>query len=271
MTTTETPAAAPVVDGWRLAVGTLTALPVTPPTRINRAVAGRAMTLAPLAALVPAAGAVAVAAVARAVGLQAALVAVLALAASVLITRALHLDGLADTADGLAAAYDRVRALQVMRSGDSGPAGISAVMLVLLVQAAALTQLLGHPGALGLVAVGCGLVLGRLALPLLCLRGIPAARPEGLGATVAGSVPRPIAALAAGGLWAVAAVVLAAAGVSGPRAVAAGASGVLLVGLTVGLLAVRSCRRLGGVTGDVLGAGVELASAAAWIALCASL
>ena len=75
------------------------------------------------------------------------------------LTRGLHLDGLADTADGLAASYDRQRALDVMRRGDTGPAGAATLVLVLLLQAAALAQVLSGGGTrialvVALAAVG---------------------------------------------------------------------------------------------------------------------
>ena len=56
----------------------------------------------------------------------------------------MHLDGLADVVDGLGAGWDRERALEVMRRGDMGPMGAAAIVLVLLVQAAAVAHLLGE-------------------------------------------------------------------------------------------------------------------------------
>ncbi|HYO35105.1 MAG TPA: adenosylcobinamide-GDP ribazoletransferase, partial [Geodermatophilus sp.] len=67
---------------------------------------------------------------------------VLALAALAALTRGLHLDGLADTADGLGPLRGRERALQVMHQGDVGPFGVVALVLTLLTQAAAGAALL---------------------------------------------------------------------------------------------------------------------------------
>lgn len=244
-----------LVDGVRLALGTLTAVPVPAPRRIDRSVAAVAMALAPVAGLVPGLAAGATAWAASALGASSLLAAALALGVVALVTRGLHLDGLADTADGLAAAYDRERALAVMRRGDTGPAGAATLVLVLLVQAAALAQALDRFGP---VAAVIGIVAGRTALTLACARGVPSARPEGLGATVAGSVPRTVAVL----------VVLA---VAGAAALAAGRPGAALApaaGLTAtAVLLARATQRLGGVTGDVLGACVEAATAAALVAL----
>jgi len=96
-------------------------------------------------------------------------------------------------------------------------------------------------------------VIGRAALPSACARGIPAARPEGLGAAMAGSVPRTGAILV---LLLVTVAAVLTAGAAGGWAV-----GAALAATT--LLLIRAVRRFGGITGDVLGACVEVASTAA--------
>lgn len=243
-----------LVDGLRMAMGTLTAVPVPPPSRIDRTVAGVAMLLAPVAGLVPGLAAAAVAWLAGAAGASPLLGAALAIGTVALATRGLHLDGLADTADGLTAAYDRERALDVMRRGNTGPAGAGALVLVLLVQVAALAQALEWFGP---AAAAVGVATGRAALMIGCARGVPAARPGGLGATVSGTVPRAAAVL---GL----ALVAAAAGLlTGPY----GAAGVAVAAIAVVVLLARAVQRLGGITGDVLGASVETATTAALITL----
>ncbi len=97
------------------------------------------------------------------------------------LTRGLHLDGLADTADGLGTRLPPDEALAVMRRGDTGPFGVVSVVLVLLVQVSAAAQ----AGPLALMVAA---VVGRVAMTWSCRRGVPAARPDGLGALVAGSV-----------------------------------------------------------------------------------
>ncbi len=241
----------------RLAVGTLTVVRMTPPTRVDRSVARAAMLLAPVA-VVPLAVSPFVAHVAVAVLdvpdlLAAALLLVVLAAAS----RALHLDGLADTVDGFAAGFDPGRSLAVMRSGDIGPAGAAAVVLVLLVDAAALTALLStwQDTALAAVAV----LASRHALAWLCNPRLPPARPGGLGAAVAGTVPTTRAAAAGIALAGLAALGGAAVGLpwyAGPVTTAAAVGAAAAV-------AARAVRRVGGVTGDVLGAGVEVGLAAA--------
>jgi adenosylcobinamide-GDP ribazoletransferase len=253
-------------DGLLLAVGTLTALPVPAPERVDSRCARAGMLLAPLAALVPGLAAAAAVTAGTGTGLAAPVSAVLAVLVLTLTTRGLHLDGLADTCDGLAASYRRDRALTVMRRGDSGPAGVAAVVLVLMLQVTSLAQILTAAGTGGgAAAVLTAAVVGRTTLPVACGRGVPAARGDGLGAAVAGSVPRSTATLVVLVVLACSAALSAGTDWSwwaGPAALGAGL-------LTAGVVLGRAVRRLGGITGDVLGAVVETASTAALVALAA--
>lgn len=236
-------------DALRLAVGTLTVLPVPPPRAVDRRTAGLAMALAPVAVLPLA---VSVGAVVRLGDLLLApplLTAAVAVGFLALGSGGLHLDGLADTADGLAVPGDRDRRLAVMRTGDVGPVGASTLVLVLLVQVAAVAGVLAADGARAAVSVGLAVLVGRATLVAACARGVPAARTSGLGSTVAGSVPLPAAAAV---LLVVGAVAVAVDGGNG-------GAGVVLALLLVGGVVLRARARLGGVTGDVLGACVELA------------
>jgi adenosylcobinamide-GDP ribazoletransferase len=261
-----------VNDPLRLAVGTLTAVPIAPPTSLEPPVPGRAMALAPLAGLIPGLAASGAVWLSLRLGLTTSIAAVIAIGLFALTTRGLHLDGLGDTADGLAASYDRARALEVMRRPDTGPTGLAAVVLVVLLQAAALAQVVAvgvqnsPAGALGQLRAALVLVAvtvaARTAIPLACSRGIPAARPQGLGATVAGSVAPPVLALV---------LAVAAAGCSVAGEVAgftwwAGPLAVALVVVATGVLVRHAVRRFGGITGDVIGASVEVGTAVALIA-----
>ena len=241
--------------GLRLAVTLLTAIPL-PGGRgdgtaraPSRRAAGAAMAWAPVVGLLLGAAAAAVLELAaRRAHTGPLLAAVLAVAALALLTRGLHLDGLADTADGLGSRRPAGEALAIMKRSDIGPFGVVTLVLTLLVQVAALAQAqsLGR----GAPAVIAAAVTGRLALPWACRRGVPAARGTGLGALVAGTVPPAIPV-------ALTAAALAGAypfGIVVPIAVAAG----LAASLALTALAVR---RLGGITGDVLGALVEVATA----------
>ncbi|GAB3568294.1 adenosylcobinamide-GDP ribazoletransferase [Amycolatopsis endophytica] len=241
-----------------MALGTLTALPVPAPHVIDRRVASGAMLLAPVAAVPLAVLAGLIVLGGDLLGLPALAVAGLAVGAIGLASRGLHLDGLADTADGLGASFDRSRALEIMRRGDSGPTGVATLLLVLIVQCGALSGAItsGH----GVTAAVVGTLVSRWVLALCCTRGVPSARPEGLGATVAGAIRPPWTILT---LCAAAGLATLAPGLPwwrGPLAVAAAVA-------AAGVMLWRCTNRLGGITGDVLGAGVEIAAATAWLAL----
>lgn len=240
-----------VRDGWLLATGTLTVMRVPAPSRVDRDTAGAAMALAPLTALPLGLAVAAVCALGDWLGLAPLVTSYAVVGTLALGTRALHWDGLADTADGLTASYDPTRSLEVMRLGNVGPAGVLALVLVASLQAVAAAPLvrLEH----GWLAVGLLVVVSRSVLTLACVRGVPAARPDGLGALHIGSVPP----LVAGG------VLLAAGGVTMAATAVTGTAWSGLVGwlamVTVVLALLTRCvRRLGGVTGDVLGACVEV-------------
>ncbi|MFJ8750655.1 adenosylcobinamide-GDP ribazoletransferase [Streptomyces sp. NPDC102441] len=250
--------------GARFAFGTLTALPVRV-SRWDRDTARAGMLCAPLAGL--------------AVGLLAAVPGVLllsggagplvaAVASAALpaaLTRGLHLDGLADTADGLGSAKPAEDALRIMKQSDIGPFGVITLLFVLLAQVAALHELYGRgwaDGALGTVAAA---VTARLALTLASRRGVPPARPEGLGAAVAGTVPPWGAAAVA---CAVVACCAAAAAPLGGYGAALHHALAALAGLAAAQVMLRHCvRRFGGVTGDVFGALEETAATVTLLAL----
>jgi len=241
------------LDGLWLAVTLLTAIPL-PGARggaaPSRRAAGAAMAWAPAVGLLLGGAAAAVLQLAARWGhtgpLLAAVLAVATLAAG---SRALHLDGLADTADGLGSRRPASAALAIMKRSDIGPFGVVTLVLTLGIQVAALAQAqaLGR----GVPAVVAAAVAGRLALPWACRRGVPAARGTGLGALVAGTVSPAVPVV-------LTAAALAAAYPLGIM-VAAGVAAGVAVSLALTALAVR---RLGGITGDVLGALVEVATAA---------
>ena len=185
----------------------------------------------------------------------------LAIGLLALLSRGLHLDGLADLADGLASGKPAPAALDIMRRSDIGPLGTVTLILTLLIQVAALSQAESAGHGRGPAALIAAVVTGRLALTWACRRGVPAARPEGLGALVAESIrPAIPAAITVATLAAAVAAVAISAVVIGeplgwtlPLAVLAG----LGAGFAVQQHAVR---RLGGITGDVLGALAEVAT-----------
>lgn len=259
-------------DGALLCAGTFTRIPVPPPSRIDRRVAGIAMALAPVV------GAVIAVPLGLATQLLAditatpALAAVLAVSVLAWLTRALHLDGLADTADALGSGAEPGRALEIARRSDIGPFGVIVLVLVLAAQASAVALLAGE----GLAGIGIvvALIVSRLAATASCVRGIPAARSDGLGATVAGSVKRwvPIAWLVL--LTALALLAPAPGSDADPSTGAAigDVRIVALIGLAAAVLAWLACvrtaeRRLGGVTGDTLGWTIELTATTSLVAM----
>lgn len=249
-------------DALRLAFGTLSVLPVQFP-HVDRQVASRAMAAAPLVGAVLAGLAAGVQALALWAGTGALLAAVLALGSLALLTRGLHLDGLADVADGLGSGKPARDALRIMKASDIGPFGVLALVFTLLVQAAALTRAAGHGQAEAAAALAIAVVTGRAAIGLGCVRAVPSARPDGLGAMVAGTLPPAAVAGTAVLLTGAAAGLGAATALGALRAALAVAVGLL----SATALLRHTVRRFGGITGDVLGALAETAAAAALVAL----
>jgi adenosylcobinamide-GDP ribazoletransferase len=243
-----------MLSGLKLSLGLLTIIPVKPPAGITRRMAGWAMLWAPIAVLPVVAASVAAGWAGLFFGLPKLLCGILVVGVLCWSTRALHLDGLADTFDGLGSSPDKDRALEVMRSGDIGPMGAAALVLCLGAQAVAAGSMLPRP--YGWLEVSMLYVLSRGFLVLAC-SGIPAARLEGLGALVAKSVPA-----WAGRIY----QTLLAAGVV-LIALCFGNWIRTLIAVAVALIAViillaRCTTRLGGITGDTLGACVEIAATA---------
>jgi adenosylcobinamide-GDP ribazoletransferase len=248
-------------DAWRLAVGTLTAIPVAAPRAVDAATAGRAMLLAPVAVLPLGVLVGLIGWGGERAGLNLLAVGVLAVGALAVGSRAIHWDGLSDTADGLTASYDAERSLAVMKSGTSGPAGVIATVVVAGVQAASLASLFGTWR--GAVLAGVLVCVSRIALTITCVRGVPAARADGLGQPHSGTVP-PLAALVS---WLLAAAIVALVSSWAGFAAWRGLVAVVLAGLVVVVLVRRAVQRFRGVTGDVFGAAIELCLAALLVSL----
>lgn len=180
--------------------------------------------------------------------------AVASVLATVAVTGAVHEDGLADTADGLWGAATPTRRLEIMRDPRLGTYGMIAVVADLLLRTALLAPL-DLSGVARVVVAGH--VIGRAA-PLVLVAWLPPARRDGLavrlrpvggsGVVLAGATVV-VAAVATVGVWAPVALAAAAAPIAGLRRAAR--------------------RRIGGVTGDVLGAGVVLTNLAVAAAVAA--
>ena len=182
------------------------------------------------------------------------------------VTRGLHMDGLMDTADGILSGAPRERALEIMKDSNVGAMGVVAAVLILVLKVAALGALARADAAAPLLAGWCA----ARALPALDVYAWPYARAAGTGeAFTRERTPGPLAlagVLLVAGIAATAFVTLAVDG-----------AGAWYAGLVVALVAMAAAlpvqavvaKRLGGLTGDVYGLGIELAEAAALVAGCA--
>ncbi|MET9731555.1 adenosylcobinamide-GDP ribazoletransferase [Streptomyces sp. NPDC006458] len=254
----------PAAHGLRFAFGTLSVLPVNV-TRWDRGAARGGMLCAPVVGAVLGLGAGLAGLVLLLLGAGPLLAAVASVAVPAVLTRGLHLDGVADTADGLGSGRPAEDALRIMKQSDIGPFGVLTLVFVLLAQVAALAEVYSGSWVRGAFAAVVSGVAARLALTLAARAGVPAARPEGLGAAVAGVVPvRVTYGVVAGvgvGVTAVGAVCF---GVYG--GVRSGLA--VLLALVVAEALLRRCiRRFGGITGDVFGGLAETAATASLVVL----
>lgn len=227
-----------------LAVQFLTRLPVPRAVDFSPRALGRSVVLYPAVGLLI--GAILLAARLLLQDAGPALASALVLLVWVLVTGGLHIDGLADSADAWVGGHgDAERSLEIMKDPHSGPIAVAAVVLLLLVKFGALAELSG----------GLPLLIAPLAarglVPALLLT-TPYVRKGGLGGPLAENLPRRPA------LFAVlfAAAMLAALG-PWPLLAAAAAAWILRA---------MMLRRLGGCTGDTLGASIEIAEAAVMVA-----
>jgi cobalamin 5'-phosphate synthase/cobalamin synthase len=178
------------------------------------------------------------------------LAAVLLIALDALLTGALHFDGLADTADGFGGGKDREDVLRIMRDHSIGSYGGTALTLLVALKVAAYAALLG--GGRWFPAIVLTPALGRWSILLLTsalpyARQTPSVVREMAKSSLVWGTLTVAAALAASRLWC-----------AGAAAVAA--------------IAVSACfglycrRRIGGITGDTLGANLQLCECAALVA-----
>ncbi len=182
--------------------------------------------------------------------------AALEVAALALLSGGLHLDGVADTADGMALQGDRAERLGVMSEGRTGPAGVMALVIVLLVLWAALASLEAPVRSAGLVLAPA---LARWTVAPVVLIFRPA-RPRGLGHalhTAAWPLAAPLSTVIGGG---------AALALFGPPGLVLMA----VASVAATTIAWAASRMLDGVTGDTYGAAIEIAQAAVLLAIVAA-
>ncbi|MCU4119204.1 adenosylcobinamide-GDP ribazoletransferase [Variovorax sp. N23] len=191
--------------------------------------------------------------------------AVLCTVVTVLVTGAFHEDGLADVADGLGGASTRERALEIMKDSRIGAFGAIAVVLALGLKFALLAALAGQGAFVVCAALLAAHVLSRLA-PLAVMRASPYVGGEGgKSKPMADAVSGASVAVAVGWSLPAAALLVVVGGVVNGVAALLAAAGVAV--FMVRLLR----RRLGGFTGDGLGATQQLSELAIYLALAARL
>ncbi|MCW2622423.1 MAG: cobalamin-5-phosphate synthase [Frankiales bacterium] len=263
-------------DALRLVLTTFTVARVRGPRTLDRPTAGAAMSLAPFVGLALGVLAAALVVVLRELQVDRAgplLPALGGIVVLALLTRGLHLDGLVDTADGLASYAGPQRARQIMKEPGAGALGVAVLLFTVLLQVAALQSCIA--AGRGSAALVLAAVVGRLAVVCALTPATPAAAPDGLGALVAGTVRRGVPGL----LIAITCVLAAGVeaidegGSTAARAVQAGRA-VLAVILALGVgrvLRRHAVRRLGGISGDVLGALIEITAAVVLVGMALEL
>ncbi len=191
-------------------------------------------------------------------GLPASAAAGLVLATQIAATGAMHEDGLADTADGLWGGWTRERRLEIMKDSAIGSYGVLALILSVGLRWVALAGLIGAGPGAGIGALVAAAALSRALLPGL-MTALPGARVDGLSRRV--GVPGRAVSLAALALGLGVAMV----GVG-----AAALPALAFAALSVTGLALLARARIGGQTGDILGAAQQLAEIAVLLVLLAA-
>ena len=192
---------------------------------------------------------------ARWVGLSAPLAALVALSLLIVLSGAMHEDGLADTADGLWGGWDREKRLEIMKDSHIGSYGVLALILSLGARWCALWLLFEISPATAAVALIVAATLSRGVMPAL-MAALPHARDTGLSRRV-GRVAPMSAALAGMLAGAIAVVMLGGAGVTA----------VLCAGLAALGVGAIARAKIGGQTGDILGASQQIAEIAVLFSL----
>jgi adenosylcobinamide-GDP ribazoletransferase len=181
------------------------------------------------------------------------LAAALVVAADLALTGMLHLDGLADSADGLLPHASRERRLEIMRAPDVGAFALGTVGAVLLLRVAALASIAPEPVVLA--AIWCSSRAVVASVPAV----VPYARAGGLATPLVDGAPT----------WPAFAIVPAAV-VAAAGAGVLGACAVAMCALAAITVVAFGRARLGGFTGDVLGAAIVVGETAALVVLAVS-
>lgn len=252
------------LEGPATIVSWLTVIPCQGARVFDRVTGARAMASLPVAGLV----------LGVAVGIVAGLldmrffpvfVAASAVTAFALLTRMMHIDGLADVCDALGSYAPPERAREILADSSTGALGMGAVLFTVLMQVAAVAEVVRHTGPIETALAVCIIpVLARLGGMVGCLRGFRPFSQTGFGALIIGTV-RPWWIVA----WGVGFVVaMAGLAVGVDKLLAAAAAAALCATLGVSAIAARHLnRRCGGLNGDCIGALIEVNSAVAATAM----
>lgn len=248
--------------GLLVALRFLTRLPIPFLRTLDPPPLASAMGLFPVAGALIGAATGAVLELAHAVRLPPMACAVAALAAAALITGALHEDGLSDTADGFGGGATREDRLDIMRDSRIGAYGALALIFVVLARASLLVSLLALPRGSTVGLIACAAAFSRALIVDLMWATRPARR-DGLS-VMAGRPSRNVTlmALILGGLGA-------GLGAGYLLSPAAGLLALVAGGATLALVRALAMRKIGGQTGDVIGAAqvlTELAMLAVYVA-----
>ena len=186
-----------------------------------------------------------------AIGLPVPIVAGLCVAVQIIVTGAMHEDGLADTVDGFWGGWEPERRLEIMKDSRIGTYGVLALVISVALRWVAVAGLL----SIGVWALIVAAIASRAGLPIV-MTALPRVRPGGLSDTV--GTPGMLAAVISGVLGAILVVLL-----------AQSAAPVLFLAtiLSVGAVALIAQQKIGGQTGDVLGATQQITEIACLIAL----
>ncbi|GAC69503.1 adenosylcobinamide-GDP ribazoletransferase [Gordonia soli] len=265
------------VRAVHVALSWLTVVPLPYPRgEMDRRIGGAVIAATPVVGVLLGAVAAAVAAGLSHTDLPSALIGVLLMIILAGGTRGMHLDGLADTADGLGCYGPPQRVAEVMRSGSVGPFGVVAIVAVLGVQWTGFAALVDDHRY---YEIALAVAVGRLAAVVGCRRGLTPAHADGFGSLVAGTQRASVAVWTLGAVGAALLVGLPALAGSPPSGSPQPTTGFAIADALTAVVAVlvvvavawqvtrHSARRAGGLTGDVLGAVIEIGTAIMLIGL----
>ncbi|MBU1125039.1 MAG: adenosylcobinamide-GDP ribazoletransferase [Candidatus Omnitrophica bacterium] len=174
----------------------------------------------------------------------------------IVLTGGLHLDGLADSADAFLSQKDKEKKLKIMRDSHIGTMGVLSLVSIIILKIALLAML---PGSLRGFSVVLMCITSRWIMVFL-IYAFPYARPEGKGKVFKDGINNKIFILSSLSalvliflLWQIKGIIL-----------------FVLIALSAYLFGIFARRQCGGITGDILGAGNELAETLVLLLICLS-